>query len=105
MPIELTTAVLLIALALGCAAWVGLVRPTGAAIEVGAPRDEAAGPDDAEWRDAALRHYRDRRDLEQALARALGTPGAITGPQRRELIDALGPGARPASYAPVDVFA
>jgi hypothetical protein len=79
MPMELTTAVLLVAFALLCAGW--LVR---------SPRTASAGPDAAEWRGAALRHFSEHRDLQRSVAEALSTPGAVTGAARRDLMVALG---------------
>ncbi|MBU2694901.1 hypothetical protein [Pimelobacter sp. 30-1] len=80
MPLELTTAVLLAAFALLCAGWLLRSRPV---------RPDA-GPAVDEWRDAALRHFSEHRDLQRTVATALSTPGAVTGTSRRDLMVALG---------------
>ncbi|GAA1539745.1 hypothetical protein [Nocardioides humi] len=83
MPLELTAAALLLALALLCAGW--LARSRGAADPM-----PGRGPDIEEWRSAALRHFQEHRDLERTVAAALATPGAVRGPARTELLVALG---------------
>lgn len=81
MPLELTTAVLLVAFALLCAGWLLRSRPA---------RPAVAAPALDEWRDAALRHFSEHRDLQRTVATALSTPGAVTGTSRRDLMVALG---------------
>ncbi|HWJ66998.1 MAG TPA: hypothetical protein VNT31_10000 [Nocardioides sp.] len=92
MPIELTAAVLLVALAFLCAGWVarsGDAVPMpgmGPTIGDGVP----AGPAADEWRSAALRHFHEHQDLQRSVAQALATPGAVSGRARGELLVALG---------------
>jgi len=81
MPLELTSAVLLVAFALLCAGWLLRSRPA---------RPAVSGPAPEEWRDAALRHFAEHRDLQRTVAEALSTPGAVTGATRRDLMVALG---------------
>ncbi|MCR1783870.1 hypothetical protein KVF89_15120 [Nocardioides carbamazepini] len=83
MPLELTTAVLLLAFAVLCAGW--LARARGAVASM-----PGMGPDIEEWRSAALRHFQEHRNLERTVAEALAAPGAIRGPARTELLIALG---------------
>ncbi|MDQ6525777.1 hypothetical protein RB608_19330 [Nocardioides sp. LHD-245] len=83
MPLELITAVLLLAFALLCAGWLARARGGSASMP-------GMGPDIEEWRRAALRHFQEHRDLERAVAGALAAPGAIRGPARTELFVALG---------------
>lgn len=82
MPMELTTAVLLVAVTLVCVGW--LLRSPRAVPA------SAEGPAADEWRDAALRHFSEHRDLQRTVAEALSTPGAVTGATRRDLMVALG---------------
>lgn len=91
MPMELTTAVLLAALALLCGSW--LVRTLGERDEVPVSMPvmgPAIEPDVEEWRGAALRHFHEHKDLQRSVVEALSTPGAVTGAARRELLLALG---------------
>lgn len=79
MPFELSTAALLLAITFCCLAW--LLR---------APGTQSRPAVDAEqWRAAALRHFREHRDLELSVARALDTPGAVATPTRADLVAAL----------------
>ncbi len=93
MPMELTTAVLMTAVALLCGAW--LVRTLGERDESGVlvsmpVMGPAIEPDIEEWRGAALRHFHEHKDLQRSVVEALSTPGAVTGAARRELLVALG---------------
>ncbi len=91
MSLELTTAALLMVIALVCAGFVARTR-------VGAVSMPGMGPDIDEWRSAALRHFQEHRDLERSVAEALSIPGGIRGEARTELFVALG-GSRVDTYA------
>ncbi|KRB80167.1 hypothetical protein ASE01_01320 [Nocardioides sp. Root190] len=87
MPIELTTAVLLAAVALLCGAWIARTHDTLDSMPVVGPD---MGPAIEEWRAAALHHFHEHKGLQTSVVEALATPGAITGAARRELMMALG---------------
>ncbi|WP_435769956.1 hypothetical protein [Nocardioides sp. SYSU DS0651] len=82
MSLELTTALLLVGLAIVCWACVLPSRPEPLPVE--------AGPDVDAWRSAALRHFQEHRELQSTVVEALSTPGAVSGEARRELLVALG---------------
>ncbi len=83
MPIELTSAALLVAVAFLCAGLLARGREQVAVLPGGAPSTE-------EWRSAALRHFHEHKDLQRSVAEVLSTPGAVTGEARRDLMVALG---------------
>ncbi len=83
MPLEITAALVLLAFALLCAAW--LTRAAGARRDAATEAAEAG-----EWREAALRHFHEHRDLQRSVAAVLATHGAVRGPARAELVAALG---------------
>ncbi|MEV5003503.1 hypothetical protein [Nocardioides sp. LML1-1-1.1] len=83
MPIELTSAALLVAVAFLCVAFLARGREQVVVLP-------AAAPSADEWRSAALHHFHEHKDLRRSVAEALSTPGAVSGEARRELMVALG---------------
>ena len=86
MPTEITTALALVALALCCVAWLARSRAAVASAPV---TTAFRAPDAEEWRSAALRHFHEHKELSRSVARALSTPGAVSGPARTDLVVAL----------------
>lgn len=86
MNFELTSALLAVTVAGLCALW--LMRPSAAPAVIDGPAPVGASAD--EWRQAALRHFHEHRDLQRSVVVALATPGAVSGIARYDLSDALG---------------